>query len=168
MSNHAIWLPVLMSLDDFGGNWSEYLEAVYVVFYRDFIKSQPKFRNCWVRCRREPLENGKEAGFWHCISGGENETERIPEIRRMERISWVRAVIEHCNDSDVTVWEVMRNTDRRICIWFREEYLIVLAERIRRRGGFRYWQLITAYDTEQENRKRQLRKKLDEIRSKNS
>jgi len=168
VTNNPKWLPALILLDDFGGNWSNYVEAVYAVFQCDFIKTQPRFRNFWVRCRREPLEQGKEAGFWHCISGGPNETERKPEPRRMERIGWVRAVIEHDNTPAVDVWQVMRGTDLRSCIWFNEEFLVVLAWRVRKPSGFKYWQLVTAYDTPEENRKRQLRKARDEWRSKNS
>lgn len=162
------WLPELILMEDYDGDWSRYLEAVHAIFNKDFIQSQPKFKGCWIRCRRDLLDQGKEAGFWHCISGGKTESERNPEPRRMERIAWVRAIIEHVDDPDVDVWSVMSGAEKRFCIWFKEEFLIVLAERVRKRDGFKYWQLITVYDTPEENRKRQLRKSRDKSCSKNS
>ena len=166
MSDPA-WLPALMQLDDYGGDWHRYLEAVYAKFHNDFIRTQPKFQECWVRCRLDPLELGKEAGFWHCTSGGKNESQRTPELRRMERIQWVRAILDHPNDVTVDIWEASRGTDIRWCLWFREEYLVVLADRVRKRDGFRYLQLITAYDTPYEHRKKRLREERDAWKAKN-
>ena len=156
-----LWLPALIRMEDYGGDWKRYVEAVYAIFRRDFIQSQPKFQECWVRVRRDPLEQGKEAGFWHCTTGGKDEDARTPEFRRMERIGWVRAIIEHTEYPAVTGWSVTRGMDRRWCLWFREEFLVVLAERVRKHDGFRYWQLVTTYDTPEEHRKRQLKKERD-------
>jgi hypothetical protein len=161
------WLPAMLELNDFGGDWNRFLEAVYGEFYRDFIQQQAKFQGNWVRCRRDPISLGKEAGFWHCISGGADEAARNPEIRRMERIRWARAVIEHASDPNVACWPVYRGSDRRWCLWFREEYLVVLAERTRKHDGFRYCQLITAYDTPQEHRKAKLRRERDACQARN-
>ncbi len=161
------WLPPLLRMPDYGGVWSRYVEAVYAVFRRDFIESQPKFQGCWVRVRRDPLEQGKEAGFWHCTSGGEDEAQRKPELRRMERIEWVRAIIEHSGDPTVGCWVRMHGSEARRHLWFREEFLVVLGERKRLRGGRRYFQLITAFDTPQEHQKRKRRRQRDEWRSRN-
>ena len=158
------WLPKLVSLQDHDGDGSRFLEFVFGEFHAHFIQSQPKFRDRWVRCRRDPMEGGKEAGFWHCIAGGEHGAD--PEIRRMERIRWVRRVIEHADDPLVDVWMARRGTDRHWCLWFREEYIVVLAERTGKKGG--YWQLVTAYDTPQEHRKRKLRKERDTWRQETS
>ena len=98
------WLPDLILLAEHEDDWSRYVDAVYSEFYRDFVQTQPKFQNKWVRCRRDPIVDGKEAGFWHCISSGQSEATRTPEIRRMERIRWVRAVIEHADAVSVDCW----------------------------------------------------------------
>jgi hypothetical protein len=154
-----IWLPPLVRLHEFSGEWPRFLEFVFGEFHAQFIASQPKFRELWVRCRRDPMEDGKEAGFWHCTQGGrEGATVEIP---RMERIRWVRAVIEHADDPQVDVWMARRGSDKHWCLWFREEYLVVLAERIRGKNSFRYWQLVTAYDTPEEHRRHKLRRERD-------
>lgn len=158
------WLPALHPLSEAGGDWAAYLESVHAVFQRDFVASQPRFQGKWVRYRRDPIYDGKEAGFWHCISEGASEEERIPDLRRCERMAWIRAVIENGTESDVDVWENERHGNRGTLLWFREEYLIVLGNRIRSRDGFEYYQLVTAYCTPEEHRKRKLRVERDAYR----
>lgn len=160
--NDPVWLPGLILLSDHGDQWQKYIDAVFAIFYRDFIESQPKFKGCWVRCRRDPIYDGKEAGFWHCTSEGSNEEKRIPDLRRCERIGWVRAILEHAEDPHVNSWSNTHHGELRWLLWFQEEFIVIVGERIRKRDGFRYFQLITAYVTEEEHRKRKLRKERDD------
>jgi len=160
MNNVVSWLPALIKLEDFNGDWNRYIDYTFSIFYKDFIESQPKFKNCWVRCRRDLIQ-GKEAGFWHCTSEGSKGEDRTPDLRRCERIGWVRAVIEHYDDINVDCWPNIRHGECRWVLWLNEEFLVILGERTRKRDGFRYFQLITAYVTEKEPRKRKLRKEKD-------
>lgn len=155
------WVPPLILMAEHGDSFPIYIEAVYAIFRATFIDSQPKFQGRWVRCRRDPIYDSKEAGFWHCTSEGKTEEDRIPDIRRCERIRWLRAVIENHSDERVDVWyNDLRGGDIRYSLWFDEEYLVVLGDRRR------YWQLITAFTTDQEHRKRKLRKERDESQEK--
>ncbi|MDP8205338.1 MAG: hypothetical protein P9L92_01640 [Candidatus Electryonea clarkiae] len=153
------WLPTLYYLNDYDGDWDNFLNAVYAVFRRDFITSQPKFQGCWVRCIRNPVERNKEEGFWHCIQG--NDANAVPEPPRMERIEWIRAMIENINDPNIDCWENQRGREPRWSIWFREEFLVVLVEKTRKRDGFRAFLLLTAYDTPREHTRRKLRNERD-------
>ena len=165
MTDEDDWLPELWTLPKAGGDWSTFVESAYDIFRRDFVDSQPLFRRLQVRCRRDPIEeDGKEAGFWHCTSEGPNEPDRVPALRRCERIAWVRAIIENSIEPGVDVWENERNKEVRTVLWYREEFLVVLAARSRYRDGFRYFQLITAYDSPEKHRKQNLRKERDEYR----
>ena len=65
MSGSTDWLPPLVLLSSCDGDWDKYVNTVFAAFYRDFIQSQPKFRGKLIRCRRDPISDGKEAGFWH-------------------------------------------------------------------------------------------------------
>lgn len=158
------WLPSLILMADYDHDWKAYIDAVYATFERDLVISQPKFERCWVRCRRDPLYDSKVAGFWHCVQEGPDEAERTPDIRRCERVGWIRPVIDHADDPLIDTWENERKGDKRRLLWFREEYLVVMAERTRERDDFRYFQLITAYCTLEEYRKRQLRRERDDYR----
>jgi len=164
MSGGCGELPPLICLEDCDGNWGKYINKVFAVFYRDFIESQPKYNNKWVRCRREPIFQGKEAGFWHCTSTGDQEDQRKPDLRRCERIGWIRFAIENCLDVNVDCWTNERHGEVHHLVWLREELLVVLAERRRERDGFEYYQLITAYIPE-ESYKVKLRKERDRSRN---
>ena len=162
MTSSPDWLPALLTLDDHGGKWNRYLDAVYGVFYGDFIASQPTYNGSWVRCRRDPMTDGKEWGFWHCVSEGDSEAHRLPDLRRCERIRWVRAVIESSAEPQIDTWIVDdRRRGKKVHIWFNEEYLVVLGER---QKGRRY-QLVTAFCTDREHTVRKKRKERDRCRN---
>lgn len=147
------WLPPLILLSDFGGDWALYEEALYGIFRKDFLETKIYFRGQPLGLKRHPLSGGKEATFWHLTSEGSIEAERIPDLRRCERISWPRPIIEHADDPAVKVWENERNRERRACLWVEEEdYLVVLALR---KGYVLPW---TAYMVREEHRKRKLRR----------
>jgi hypothetical protein len=157
------WLPALILFADYGGDWSRFINAVFAVFYRDFIQSQPQLLGKRVGCRRD-LVDGKEAGFWHCVSEGPEEEHRKPDLRRCERVPWIRPIIENVTDASVDHWTNQRGRDTRHLLWLDEAFLVVLAERTRRQGGFAYFQLITAYCTPEEQRKEKLRRERDAAR----
>jgi hypothetical protein len=124
------WLPDLVGLNNYHGVWEEYIEAVYQYFKTDFIDSKPQFENRDVNLKRYPLFQGKESAFWHCTSEGKIEEERIPEIRRCERIRWPRPVIEHSSEDLIRCWHNKRGSDNRIVLWFYDyDYVVILADR---------------------------------------
>lgn len=84
------------------------------------------------------------------------EDERTPDLRRCERIPWIRAIIENAHNPSVQIWSNANRGDRRTSIWFDEEYLIVLGHR---KG---YWQLITAFPTNRDHTVRKLRTERDD------
>lgn len=125
------WLPPLMEFNDYGGDWERYLAAVYGVFEKDFVRSKPSFRGKEFRLKWIPVYQGKSSTFWHMISEGSVEEERIPDFRRCERIAWPRPVIEHEMEPEILVWSEPRGSnDVRIHIYLPDErYLVVLADR---------------------------------------
>ncbi len=150
------WLPPLVLFETYGGNWDHYLEALYAFFKKDFIESLPLFRSIRLALKRHPVIQGKEATFWHLISEGKGEEERLPDLRRCERTRWPRPIIEHSEEPTIKVWENERRGEKRICLWLeQEEYLVVLAER---RGYILLW---TAYLVREAHRKAKLRKEYE-------
>ena len=124
------WLPDLVLFEDFGGDWGKYLDALYAYFKKDFVDGKPVFRGQRLGLKRHPLSQGKEATFWHMISEGKGEDERLPDFRRCERIRWPKPTIEHSGEPVIKVWENERRGETRICLWLEaEEYLVVLAKR---------------------------------------
>jgi len=124
------WLPPLVLLEDFGGEWNRYVEKVYECFKQDFIDHKPVFRGRRLGLKRHPVSQGKEATFWHMTSEGNDEANRTPDLRRCERIRWPRPIIELADAKGVKVWASIRNNEHRIHLWLEsEDYLVVLAAR---------------------------------------
>lgn len=130
MTGQPDWLPPLVLLQHYGGNWDSYLDTIYTYFKRDFIESRPAFRGTRLALKRHPVSQGKEATFWHMISEGKDEATRTPDLRRCERIRWPRPVIEQADAKGLKVWASVRNNESRIHIWLEaEDYVVVLAKR---------------------------------------
>lgn len=150
------WLPPLMLLSDYQGNWEIYIQALYKHFHHDFITRHLLFQGIKISLKRYPLEQGKEATFWHLISEGKVESERIPDLRRCERIRWPRPIIENSTDVMIKCWKNQRKGETRVCIWLEEEdYLVILAER---KGYLLLW---TAYLVTENHQKRKLQKEYE-------
>ncbi len=92
MSDSPAWLSSLVLFSDYEGDWNRYLDALYMWFRQDFIDSKPVFQGQRLGLKRYPLSHGKEATFWHIISEGKNEDDRLPDFRRCERIRWPKQV----------------------------------------------------------------------------
>jgi hypothetical protein len=148
MSDTPDWLPALVLFSDYGGEWDRYLEALYHHFHNDFIASKPMYSGKRWALKRYPLIKGKESTFWHLISEGDSEgdieAERLPDLRRCERICWPRRLIDEVASGRVRVWRTLR----------REEERVVLADR----GD--YIMLWTAYYVEMEHRRKKLKREL--------
>ena len=124
------WLPGLVLLNDYEGNWDRFIGDIYMFFRRDFIENQTIFNGQPVKMKRYPLLNGKELTFWHITSEGKVEDSRLPDLRRCERIRWPRPIIENFKDSKIKCWRNKKNNDKRIVLWLSDmDYVVVLTER---------------------------------------
>jgi hypothetical protein len=150
------WLPPLVFLADYGGDWHRYLEAVYDFFRQDFVVSSPQWKGKRVGAKRHPIADGKEATFWHLITEGRTEAERLPDLRRCERIRWPRPIIEATPQGRVRCWTNRREHEARVVIALDDfSYVVVLAQR---KGYVILW---AAYCVEKEHRRQKLRKEFD-------
>lgn len=135
--NESCWIPEQELLQDYGGNWSDYEKAIYDIFKQDFVNSHPYFEGQRVSVKKYPIENGKEDAFYHvtCEDYFKNKN-RIPDIRRCERIRWIRAFIENynCNPEEcpdcygIKVWKEPYKSRIRVHILLEEERYIVILE----------------------------------------
>lgn len=136
MSN-KLKFPYLILLSDFQGNFKSYFDAVYKIFYQDFIKSKPLYNGLKVSAQKHPEVEGIHRTFYHITHEGEIENERTPDFRRMERIRFPKFCINNLPHKELLVWEKEVGKDNRIHILNEEEsYLIVLTER---KGYYLFW-----------------------------
>ena len=148
--------PDLIELNEFGGNFQNYFNAVYAIFENDFIKTQPLYNGNKVAVRKYPEVDGLHRTFYHITHEGEDEENRSPDIRRMERIRFPRFVIENEPHQEILVRKNTRGKDERIVLFNEaENYILILTER----KGF--YMFITAYFIDTEHRKRKLLKEYE-------
>ncbi len=141
------WLPDIVRISDMGGNWDEYLEEIYKIFYSDVIKKRLIYKNTLVRHTGEnEYEDGKLILFWHIIQK-EGEKERQPELRRMERIPWIKPITDNVNSPFIYIWREKRGHDFRDHILLDDKsenhYLIVIS--VREKKNYTDYFLITAF-----------------------
>lgn len=150
------WLPALVRFSDFGGNWSAYEDALFGFFRADFIDSKPSLPGRRWAVKRHPESRGKPSTFWHCISAGKSEEDRLPDMSRCERIRWPRPMIDAYASGPVRCWRTTRGTANRIAIATHDfSYLIVLEDRRK------YIMLWTSYCVEGNNKRRDLRREYE-------
>ena len=153
------WLPELVELRRYGGDWQAYEEALYACFRADFIEREPAYPGRRWAMKRYPEYKGKEATFWHIISEGADEAARLPDLRRCERIRWPRSIIDVCRSERVRLWEQRRGAEKRIAIATPDfGYLVVLADR----GS--YILLWTAFVVDRDHQRRKLEREYREWR----
>lgn len=135
------------SLIPFEGEWSAYEERIYEAFLDSFVRPEIVFRGWPVKAQYRPAFRGKGFSFWHVISEAlspinRNEADRIPDLRRCERITWIAWAIgcASAQRPGFSWWRNQRRGETRVVIWAEaHDFAVVLAER----GG--YYVLKTAY-----------------------
>lgn len=118
-----------------------------------------------VSLRKHPKIDGRQAIFWHIISGGSrSENSRQIEMQRCIRLRWVRILVETFNtefpdEIEIRWWIDNKRTSRPRYILTRPEfdYIVVIEQRRD------YALLVTAYYAEHEHRRRKLQKEHDEF-----
>jgi len=121
-------LPALMPLQ---GEWADYVDAIYQVYVDQIANADLTFQALPIRCKYVPATHGKHFGFWHVISEGESEEDRLPDLRRCERITWISYLITNIGaDADITWWENKRGSNTHVVIWHEaENFVVILAAR---------------------------------------
>jgi hypothetical protein len=121
-------LPALFLFD---GNWPVYVEGLYSVYVQDIVNGNLTFKGLKISCQYRPATQDKHFGFWHVVSEGETEEDRIPDIRRCERIGWIAYLIAQVeSNDDISWWENKRGGDTHVVIWHEaENFVVILAKR---------------------------------------
>lgn len=132
------WLPPLIRLTEFGGDYAKYEEAIFERFNRDFKKPFATIDGREVRFAyanpRDP--SGRDSCFWHLISKGTGkfdkagEEERETKLDRCERIGWIRKIVERLRQSGVAAgWEVRKGKKRLLIALDDFSYVVILEAR---------------------------------------
>ncbi len=154
MSNPE-WLPELFSVNP----WQyDTFEKLYQLFEQDFKTTQPMYNGQAVWFFPE-MEDGKEKIFWHLTSRDDKETgDRLPDLRRSERLPWVRPMLDQPEMPEVLAWDHEEGDGTvKTYVWLENYDFVVILKKYQ--DGRR--RLVTSYWVEYGNTKRKLRKKYD-------
>ncbi len=109
------------------------------------------------------LESDREEGFWHITTQKDASTgERLPDLQRSRRLTWIRPIIEHCDSPLVRCFDYADGKGRvRSYLWlFDHDFVVVLQKQDR--GHTKIARLITAYYIDGERGRHQLEKRYRE------
>ena len=162
MTSADDWLPALLEFAAFGGSWDDYLAAIYEAFCKDFVETSSwLFDGKRVALKRHPLLLDKEATFWHFVSSGPVEQNRMPDLRRCERIRWPKAMMTSIDGGRLKCWQDDRGGEPRYVLALEDfSYAVVVADRAN------YVLPWTAYLIEHENRRRRMEEEYEANRLK--
>ena len=177
MCNTPEWLPEKTVVNP----WTDgTFDMLYSIFERDIKNGDLKYRgyDVWFFCRQpDDFENGKEKVFWHLTSRKEEvsipkrkrkfakeilkkyEKERIPDLRRSERLPWVKPLIDNYAESEVCAWDYEEGDgDIHTYIWIKNFSFVVIMKKYR--NGSR--RLITSFYVDKQNKERDFERKYSE------
>ncbi len=169
------WLPQMLSVSP----WTaDTYDKLYLVFCRDIRDATLRYLGNEVWFFRD-MEAGKEVLFWHlttkeqqkesiprrkrkfCNMQSVQEKERYPDLRRCERLNWVKPLIHHSDDCEVLAWDYEEGDGGiKTYIWVKDHGFTVVMKKFP--DGKR--RLITSFYVEEWKKKDLIRKyenKLD-------
>lgn len=156
------WPELGPGLNDFGGDWSRYQEACYKAYYQDFYNTRPVWPVGDVRfaIKKQPMMDGMCGTFWHIVTEGEDEDNRLPALDRLERIGWPRQILDGFaalypaqGSNDVVWWKNERRRQARYVLALADfSYVVIVDDR------GEYVLLWTAYPVDQPHRRKKLSK----------
>lgn len=148
-------LPSLVQVSDY--NASEYIDKIYEIFVNEVVNGNLSFLGLPISCPWHPPYDSKHFSFWHLISESSDsnrvEQDRVPDMRRCERIKWIAYVINNASNKQlVWCWEkdikTSRGKSKHIHLYFHEErYMVIL-----RRKNVRF-EIVTTFTVENHKRR---------------
>lgn len=168
MSDNKIMLPNKIYLSDYKGDYTKFIDAVYSIFERDFIKHKPRFGKYKLGLKYNPIFQDRAYTFYHMTHEGEIEEDRTPDLRRCECISWARPAIENVSVWNLKFWKQVRNGKQRICIWIENtddvDYFVILD--VRSTFVLIWTAFVAEYNNAKEKKKKEYQKWLLETNGK--
>lgn len=150
MSKQVFELPELIDFNDYQ-NYDLYEEALLEVYERDLWKGSMKFNglNVIPRVHKRFELSGKmlDWTFAHFTSKGKIEEDREFDLRRCERIGWVKPIIDNAHLDCVKVWENDRHhngkTITSVILWCEFARTKVVITKLKRKID--YYVITTFY-----------------------
>lgn len=104
-------------------------------------------------------DEGKEVIFWHLTHRVDKNTEqRIPDLRRSERLPWVRPMLDYSTEPEILAWDFKEGDGTiKTYVWLKDYDFLVVMKKYS--DGSR--RLITSFHVEYPHKRKKLQKKYD-------
>lgn len=155
------WLPEMVSVNPWTHQTYDFL---YVIFCRDIRDHDLRYTGNQVWIFRD-MEDGREKIFWHLTTRAVKKTkiprrkkkffpkgqtyideERYPDLRRSERLPWVRGLIENAEAPEVLAWDYEEgDLTIKTYVWLKDHDFVVIMKKYK--GNRR--RLITSFYVDQ-------------------
>lgn len=164
------WLPDMYECKDYN-KWNEYLDELYKIFQKDFVKDRIMFEGKYVNYRKEPMDGKYENAFIHLthkdeLHNSNDPNDRVPDPKRAARIGWNKPIIEHypCNENckdceKILYFEEYYGKNIRAYFLFKDVRFLVIIEKRKN-----YNLLITGYYIEYDNAMEKYIKKCEQYK----
>ena len=105
---YELEFPDCIYLEDYGGDFDAFIEAAYEIFSEDFLgrNKVTEFKGVRLSLKKHPLVDDKAYTFYHMTHEGKVEDDRIPDLRRLERIPFPRPMIENPDASGTKILHI--------------------------------------------------------------
>ena len=160
----------LRTLEEFQGDFKRYDEYLYnEIFKKELFAPNFFFNNKQVRFKRYPIECHREQAYFHLTTKAASKdipmSEREPDLRRCERLHWLRPSIEKnhiefCGLSCFVYYEEPSKRGKTRINLFneKERYLIILEDRND------YFLLVTAFYIHEEHYLKSTKKRSEKAK----
>ncbi len=149
------WLPEMFPVNPWS---SDTYEKLYQLFCHDLKDTRPTYRGSEVWFFLD-MDDGKEEIFWHLTTRKDKHTgERLPDFRRIERLPWVRAMLDQPDKPEVLDWDHDEGDGTiKTYVWLKDYDFVVIMKKFP--NGKR--RIITSYWISYSNERRKMQKKYD-------
>jgi len=112
--------------------------GAWTIYKRDFPDnpSMPVIENKTIKIHRRPhpANQTREFTYWHMIThdvkkGVKDESSRIPDTKRLEKIPWARPLLSNYSHPDIKRWRSVKHGKWSWYVWHAKlNYLLVLRD----------------------------------------
>ena len=164
------WLPSLLQVNPWTENTYNDLYEYFCKKIKD-ARLKLNWRSVWIFPDKE---DGKEKIFWHLTSRkskpkkiprrkqkffnieDQDEPERLPDLRRSERISWIPEIIRNVSSSEILNWDYLEGDGSiKTYLWLKKEDFVVILKKYQDKT----YRLITSFFIDNEYMRKDFERK---------
>lgn len=150
------WLPDLLQVSPWSGST---FDDLYSVFSNSIKGGRLTYRGNKI-WHFPDLDDGREEIFWHLTSCKDKNTgDRLPDLRRCERLHWIPIILAACANSDVLEWDYAEGSGKiNSYVWLKEENFVIILKKYPK-GDRR---ILTSYYLDYTNSIQKMQRKYNE------